>query len=209
MNEQTTTTHQAADAKSLATAAAAGTLAALAGTSLVYLAARAADLELVVTPPGQQQGAVPYAAVLGAVVASAAAALVGALVLRRLRRGSRWLLGLSSLALVGSFASPFGSAEETSTAVTLSVMHVIVAGALIPLLARRYEGERKVKNLEGKIAVVTGGTDGIGAATALALCEAGAQVIVIGRSADKAARVTAQAETSAGSCGPCWPTSAS
>jgi NAD(P)-dependent dehydrogenase (short-subunit alcohol dehydrogenase family) len=52
--------------------------------------------------------------------------------------------------------------------------------------------------LRGKVAVVTGGTDGIGAATALALTSAGADVVVIGRSPDKAARVTARADTSNG-----------
>lgn len=55
-----------------------------------------------------------------------------------------------------------------------------------------------MNDLRGKIAVVTGGTDGIGAATALALSAAGAQVTVFGRSAEKAERVTAQATTAGG-----------
>lgn len=52
--------------------------------------------------------------------------------------------------------------------------------------------------LRGKIAVVTGGTDGIGAATALRLCREGAKVIVVGRSPEKAARLVARADTSNG-----------
>lgn len=132
-----------ADAKGLARASAQGTLGALGGSTFVYLAARAADLDLLVTPPGQPAGAVPYVAVLGAVIVAGAAALVGALVLRRSRRGSRWFLGLSSLVLLGSLASPLGAAEETSTAVVLISLHLVVAVALVPLLVRRLEeGER-------------------------------------------------------------------
>jgi NAD(P)-dependent dehydrogenase (short-subunit alcohol dehydrogenase family) len=48
------------------------------------------------------------------------------------------------------------------------------------------------------VAVVTGGTDGIGAATALALSAEGADVVIVGRSAEKAAKVMSQASTSAG-----------
>ncbi len=54
-------------------------------------------------------------------------------------------------------------------------------------------------DLSGQVAVVTGGTDGIGAATALALSAQGADVVVIGRSPDKAARVTAEARAGGGS----------
>ncbi len=44
--------------------------------------------------------------------------------------------------------------------------------------------------LEGKIALVTGGTKGIGAATALALAQAGADVIINGRRDDASAQAT-------------------
>ena len=40
--------------------------------------------------------------------------------------------------------------------------------------------------LQGKLAVVTGGTDGIGAATVRALAAAGADVVAVGRSPEKA-----------------------
>lgn len=55
-----------------------------------------------------------------------------------------------------------------------------------------------MSGLHGMTAVVTGGTDGIGAATALALCARGASVIIIGRSPEKAAAVTDRADTSRG-----------
>jgi NAD(P)-dependent dehydrogenase (short-subunit alcohol dehydrogenase family) len=47
--------------------------------------------------------------------------------------------------------------------------------------------------LVGTTAVVTGGTDGIGAATARSLRAAGAEVIAFGRSSQKAERLLAQA----------------
>lgn len=50
----------------------------------------------------------------------------------------------------------------------------------------------------GRLAVVTGGTGGIGAASALALREAGADVVAIGRSAAKADALLARAEGSTG-----------
>lgn len=52
--------------------------------------------------------------------------------------------------------------------------------------------------VKGKIAVVTGGTDGIGAATALELARRGAQVWIIGRSQNKGERVVAAAAQSDG-----------
>lgn len=48
-------------------------------------------------------------------------------------------------------------------------------------------------SLEGLVAVVTGATDGIGAATALLLNQRGATVHAVGRSPEKAARVQARA----------------
>jgi hypothetical protein len=119
-----------------------GTAVALAGTSAIYAAARAAGLELVVTPPGGTAGAVAFTAVVGAVLVSGIVALAAAVVLRRLRRGRPWFTILASLAVLGSLASPIGAAKETSTAVVLSLMHVIVGLCLIPLLARRMGATR-------------------------------------------------------------------
>src|SRR5947208_3659453 len=45
-------------------------------------------------------------------------------------------------------------------------------------------------HLTGKIALVTGGTRGIGAATAIALAREGADVAIVGRRLDDAARAT-------------------
>lgn len=66
-----------------------------------------------------------------------------------------------------------------------------------PLTATSHE-DAPTTDLRGKTAVVTGGTDGIGAATALALCARGAHVFIIGRSPEKAARLTAQAQATGG-----------
>jgi NAD(P)-dependent dehydrogenase (short-subunit alcohol dehydrogenase family) len=53
--------------------------------------------------------------------------------------------------------------------------------------------EGTTMNISGAIAVVTGGTDGIGAATALELARRGAQVWIIGRSQAKGERIVAEA----------------
>ncbi len=45
-------------------------------------------------------------------------------------------------------------------------------------------------NMNGKICLVTGGTNGIGKATAEALAQMGATVVIVGRDAQKAAQVT-------------------
>ncbi len=50
----------------------------------------------------------------------------------------------------------------------------------------------------GRVAVVTGGTDGIGAATARALRARGADVVVLGRSPEKADRLLAEIAPAAG-----------
>lgn len=52
--------------------------------------------------------------------------------------------------------------------------------------------------ISGKTAIVTGGTDGIGAATALELKRRGARVLIIGRSQEKGERVVAEAARSGG-----------
>jgi len=48
-------------------------------------------------------------------------------------------------------------------------------------------------NIKGKVALVTGGSRGIGAATALALAQAGAKVAIVGRREDADARQTIEA----------------
>lgn len=52
--------------------------------------------------------------------------------------------------------------------------------------------------IEGQFAVVSGGTDGMGAATALLLAENGANVLIIGRSQDKADAMVARAAAAPG-----------
>ncbi|MFF3639351.1 SDR family NAD(P)-dependent oxidoreductase [Streptomyces sp. NPDC002250] len=56
-----------------------------------------------------------------------------------------------------------------------------------------------MKHLNGQLAVVTGGTDGIGAATARALRDRGADVVIIGRSQSKAASLEKEPALNEGS----------
>ena len=56
-----------------------------------------------------------------------------------------------------------------------------------------------LKKLDGKTALVTGSTSGIGKATATALAELGASVIVTGRDAERGARVVKEIEADGGS----------
>lgn len=55
-----------------------------------------------------------------------------------------------------------------------------------------------MKNFKNKIAVITGGTDGMGAATALKLCELGATVFIMGRSQAKADAILEKAANLSG-----------
>ena len=52
--------------------------------------------------------------------------------------------------------------------------------------------------VRGKVVVLTGGTSGIGEATAYKLCEAGANIVVVARDPDKAAPVIARAKSLGG-----------
>ena len=54
-------------------------------------------------------------------------------------------------------------------------------------------------DLEGKTALVTGSTSGIGKATAIALAARGAQVLIVGRNEQRAKDVVAELEASGGS----------
>jgi hypothetical protein len=56
-----------------------------------------------------------------------------------------------------------------------------------------------VRDLEGKVALVTGATSGIGKAAAVQLAAQGATVIVHGRDAARGAQVVAEIENSGGS----------
>ena len=60
------------------------------------------------------------------------------------------------------------------------------------------------ENMNGKICLVTGGTNGIGKATAQALAQMGATVVIVGRDAQKAAQVTKEIRAASGNQNVDW-----
>src|SRR5438093_6675545 len=62
----------------------------------------------------------------------------------------------------------------------------------------KMKGPKMNASLENKVAVVTGGTSGIGKATALALAKAGAKVVVAGRRAAEGQAVADEIKSAGG-----------
>lgn len=55
-----------------------------------------------------------------------------------------------------------------------------------------------MKNMKGKICLITGGTNGIGKVTAQELAQMGTTVVIVGRNAEKTARVVAEIRAATG-----------
>lgn len=141
-----TTSHSrtAAPARGVAATVGIATAIALAAALLVYALARLTGADLVVAPPGQPTGTVNAASVVMITLVSGLGALLLALVLRRVvpTRARLAFLLLALIVLAVSMGGPLGAAQQTSTAVWLSIMHVVVAAALIPLTLRALPGPR-------------------------------------------------------------------
>ena len=65
----------------------------------------------------------------------------------------------------------------------------------------RLASHRMTGRLVGKVAVVTGASSGIGAASAIAMCREGAKVALIARRVDEGEAIAAQARTAGAECG--------
>jgi hypothetical protein len=117
------------------TAAAAAALATIAVVA-VYGLARLTGENLIVTAPGRPSDQIPLIAAIGATIVAGAATAVLAVAVRRLNRARTWFVAFATAGLLISFGSPFVAAERITTALWLCAMHVVVATALMPLLAR-------------------------------------------------------------------------
>ena len=115
---------------------AAGLLAAVVLALAVYAVARGVGDPMTVTPPGQATQQVPVGAVIGATLMGALAGLGLALLARLTPRPRLLFLVVTVVGLVLSFASPLSSAQQTSTAWWLNLMHVVVFAAVVLPLAR-------------------------------------------------------------------------
>ncbi len=130
-----TTPPAAAPLRGIARTAAAAALATIAVVA-VYGLARLTGENLIVTAPGRPSDQIPLIAAIGATIVAGAATAVLAVAVRRLNRARTWFVAFATAGLLISFGSPFVAAERITTALWLCAMHVVVATALMPLLAR-------------------------------------------------------------------------
>jgi hypothetical protein len=130
-----TTPPAAAPLRGIARTAAATALATIAVIA-VYGLARLTGENLIVTAPGRPSDQIPLIAAIGATIVAGAATAVLAVAVRRLNRARTWFVAFATAGLLISFGSPFVAAERITTALWLCAMHVVVATALMPLLAR-------------------------------------------------------------------------
>jgi Family of unknown function (DUF6069) len=112
------------------------TLIATAAALVLYAVAWLTGARLVVAPPGQPTGTVNAVSVVVITLVSGLGALVVALLLHRLANARVVFLVVALVVLAVSFAGPLGAADRTSTAVWLSLMHIVVAAIIIPLTLR-------------------------------------------------------------------------
>lgn len=128
-------------ARSATTRRRAATVAgATAAAAAVWLGARVAGTDPTVTFSGQPPMAIGLSAVLVTAFATSLAAWVTLAVLERwTRRGRAWWRILACAVLVTSFVPILSARADGGTRLTLAVMHLAVAGVLIPVLPRFVE----------------------------------------------------------------------
>lgn len=112
-----------------------GLVIAVVAAVAVFYIARATGDTLTVQAPGQPADDVALPFVIGSVVAAGVAALLVALLIRLTPRPRITFVIVAVVVLLLSFINPFVASERTSTALWLSLMHVVAAIPLTYFLA--------------------------------------------------------------------------
>lgn len=107
--------------------------ASVAGNLIIFGAASIADVDLLVPESPGSDATIDLTAgtVAFASVVPLAVALVAALLLRRQRHGGRLFTALVAAGLVLSYGPLLGSDMDSGTAITLALMHPVVAAAAL------------------------------------------------------------------------------
>lgn len=123
--------------RGLVPTAAMATAVAVVLALIVYFIAQAATDNLLVDTGGDQPEEVPaFGVVTASIVGGALGTLVAWLTGRFTSRPRQIFLVVCVFGLLLSFTNPFVAAEETATAIWLSLMHIVVAIPVVGSLAR-------------------------------------------------------------------------